>query len=170
MAADTALRENEVRQLLGTLSEAEGFRPRPYQDTKGVWTIGYGQTGPDVGPDSPPVTKAQALVRLERHLREAAEDAYELWCEKGGQDRVAWPNLPFGRRAALTVAVFQLGARGFGSFPNCWDALRDLNWRVAAAECLDSDWADETPYRALRVARMLLTGRFDTFIRPRFRR
>ena len=30
------------------IKQREGFKLRAYQDTRGIWTIGYGHTGPDV--------------------------------------------------------------------------------------------------------------------------
>lgn len=45
------------------IAEFEGFSARPYRDSGGVWTIGYGSTQ-DVGPLTKPVTREQALRRM----------------------------------------------------------------------------------------------------------
>lgn len=56
--------------IIEKLKQSERFRPNPYQDTEGVWTIGYGNTfladGSRVTENTPPVTKEQAntLMRL----------------------------------------------------------------------------------------------------------
>ena len=47
----------------------EGLRLVAYQDSKGVWTIGYGDTGPDVVKGLV-ITKAEAEERLQRRLVE----------------------------------------------------------------------------------------------------
>ena len=49
----------------------EGFRAKAYQDPVGVWTVGYGNTGWDVGP-STQVTEAEASVRLSNRLLNVA--------------------------------------------------------------------------------------------------
>lgn len=45
----------------------EGCRLSAYQDNAGVWTIGYGHTGPDVAPGMT-ITQAQAQALLSRDL------------------------------------------------------------------------------------------------------
>jgi lysozyme len=49
---------------LSLIEGFEGFSPTPYQDTVGVWTIGYGTTGADVSPLPQHVTRAQAGTLL----------------------------------------------------------------------------------------------------------
>lgn len=49
----------------------EGFRAEAYQDRGGVWTVGYGRTGPDVTADTT-TTRAAEEVWLEARLREEA--------------------------------------------------------------------------------------------------
>lgn len=49
--------------LMQFVKKHEGFRSKPYQDSAGVWTIGYGTTrigGKPVGPNTAPITEAQA--------------------------------------------------------------------------------------------------------------
>jgi lysozyme len=63
--------------LAGTLlSGLEGFRPKPYQDGKGVWTIGYGSTaladGSPVTSTTPPITQAAAAALRDRVLQQLA--------------------------------------------------------------------------------------------------
>ena len=59
-------------QGLSLLHGREGLRLQAYQDTKGIWTIGYGHTGPEVGPGL-------------TWTREQCEEAFVkdlAWCEK----------------------------------------------------------------------------------------
>lgn len=49
------------------IAEFEGFRSRPYRDAVGVWTIGYGSTR-GVGPNTPAISKTQALGRLKAEV------------------------------------------------------------------------------------------------------
>jgi lysozyme len=42
----------------------EGFRATPYKCLGGVWTQGYGSTGPHVTADSTPITEADANLLL----------------------------------------------------------------------------------------------------------
>ncbi len=57
---------------LALIKSFESFRARPYQDSGGVWTIGYGHTQ-DVTPESPPVMEEEA----EEFLREDLADAQD---------------------------------------------------------------------------------------------
>lgn len=50
----------------------EGLRRTAYQDSGGVWTIGYGHTGPDVTPGKT-ITDLQAEVLLRGDLRSAID-------------------------------------------------------------------------------------------------
>lgn len=48
----------------------EGFREQAYQDCAGVWTVGYGHTGPDVHPGRS-VTQFEAEALLRADMAEA---------------------------------------------------------------------------------------------------
>lgn len=57
------------------LSVLEGVRLHSYQDSVGIWTIGYGHTGPEVGPNQT-ITFTEALVHFEadtQHLFKMVE-------------------------------------------------------------------------------------------------
>lgn len=51
------------------IKEHEGLRLKAYKDSVGVWTIGYGDTGPDVV-EGLTITKEEAEERLKKRLRE----------------------------------------------------------------------------------------------------
>ncbi|MGR2662499.1 lysozyme [Chromobacterium haemolyticum] len=51
------------------IQKSEGLRLKAYQDSVGVWTIGYGHTGPDVTPGLV-ITQAQADALLARDLEQ----------------------------------------------------------------------------------------------------
>ena len=59
------------------ISRKEGFRPVAYQDIAGIWTIGYGHTGPDVYPGMT-VTHEQALALLIQDTAKAARAVNSL--------------------------------------------------------------------------------------------
>lgn len=57
------------------LSVLEGVRLHSYQDSVGIWTIGYGHTGPEVGPNQT-ISAGEALVHFEadtQHLFQMVE-------------------------------------------------------------------------------------------------
>lgn len=54
---------------IALIKEFEGLSLVSYRDfAKGIWTVGYGQTGPDIGPGME-ITEQQALDMLRAHLR-----------------------------------------------------------------------------------------------------
>lgn len=54
---------------LGLIKSFESLRLEAYQDSVGVWTIGYGHTGPEVGPGSK-MTETEAEQQLRRDVAE----------------------------------------------------------------------------------------------------
>lgn len=60
------------------LKPMEKFVATPYRDSGGVWTIGYGHTGPDVTGKSPRITEETARALLEQDMGEALAQAFEL--------------------------------------------------------------------------------------------
>jgi len=110
----------------------EGLLLTSYLDTIAsppVWTIGYGHTGPDVGPGQK-ISKARALVLLTRDLRTAARAV--------ARD-VSVP-LTTRQRIALISIYFNVGAGAMGAST----LVRKLNakdYHGAADEFLQWDHA-----------------------------
>ena len=107
------------------IANFEGFRSRPYRDAVGVWTIGYGSTR-GVGPNSRPVTKAQAMKRL----RNEVDATYGA--------SVNALDLPLSQQQfdALTSFVYNVGPGGISPTTGIGKALRARKWRKAADELL----------------------------------
>ncbi|QIS16593.1 glycoside hydrolase family protein [Nocardia arthritidis] len=97
--------------------EGNGKPGRPYyayQDTNGIWTIGYGHTGPDVKADPDyQITKEQA----EEYLRNDAG-----WAQDAVRGKVKTP-ITQAQFDALTSFTYNLGAGAFADS----DVLKLLN-------------------------------------------
>ena len=108
---------------IALLKRFEGLELEAYQDIAGVWTIGYGHTGPDVQPGMR-ITEREAEALLRRDLK-SRENAV---------DRLV--NVPLNQNEfdALVSFVYNVGAEAFRRST----ALRRLNRgaRLAAAEAL----------------------------------
>jgi lysozyme len=96
------------------VKQSEGCSLYAYQDPVGIWTIGYGHTGPEVKPDTS-WTEAQADAQLAADLQIACE---------GMLKEVRVP-LTQGQCDALTDFVFNLGAGNLRTST----LLRKLNMR-----------------------------------------
>lgn len=135
--------------VLANLRGAEGLRLKPYRDTKGKTTIGYGRNLDDHG-----ISKQEAELMLGNDLSAACADL-----DRNVPEWRAWP-LPAGN--AIAEMAFNLGWPRLSGFTQMLTACRDQDWKQAAAEALDSLWADETDGRkdgrpgdrALRIAGM----------------
>ena len=101
-----------ITQNIEALREHEGLRLVAYLDSVGVWTIGYGDTGPDVVKGLV-ITKAQAEERLRKRLREF----------EGYVNRAVKVKLTQNQFDALVSLVYNIGPTNFISST----LLRKLN-------------------------------------------
>lgn len=69
-----------------------------------------------------------------------------------------WNRLDLERQYALLDMCFQLGFNGLCGFKKMLEAMRWGKWDKAAAECLNSDYARQTPARAKRIASLIKEG------------
>lgn len=112
----------------------EGFSARPYRDPVGVWTIGYGSTR-GVGPNTPPITREQALARLKREVDEIYGAAVARVAKAVGL------TLKQGEFDALTSLVYNCGPGILDRGRTMGDALRSKNRRRIADAFLVYDKA-----------------------------
>lgn len=129
----------------------EGCKLKAYLDTRGIWTVGVGCTGPDIGPTT---------EWTQDHADAEFAHRYELAQQKAQVvvGTVTWLALNDVRKAILTDMAYQMGGAGLARFRNMLAAIRDQEWRKAADEMLDSDYAKQTPNRAERNAKMIVSG------------
>lgn len=64
-------------QWLELLKFEEGFRAKAYPDKGGVWTIGFGHTGPDVQRGQR-ITRERGVELLQEDMKEALQQAIGL--------------------------------------------------------------------------------------------
>jgi len=142
--------------ITGILKLEEGFRARPYNDSLGYVTIGYGTK---VHTDRLPaesflleVTPAQAELWLLRDLM-AIEKGIQNGMYSGIYEDAVEGNI--ARRAVILSMGYQMGYEGIRKFHMMWSALAMFNYDAAAAAMLHSKWAEQTPERAERHAALM---------------
>jgi len=135
--------------LMNYIKQEEGCRLKAYQDTRGIWTIGYGHTGPNVHPGMA-VTQDEAEDLLEHDLLMAqwgVEKAFP-WVE--GLDPV--------RKDAVVDICFNMGAHRFMGFHRAIAAMVQHDWQGAVKELRDSLWQHQVGRRADSIEARLLSG------------
>lgn len=133
------------QDLLKSIRRHEGWRDKAYQDSEGIWTIGYGTNLQELQ-----INKALGerwLVDKVVEAHEAAERFPEYEC----LDTVA-------RRNVFIEMIYNMGPSRVAGFKNMLQAIREGDWARAAEEMLDSRWADQVGVRATRLADSMLTG------------
>ena len=130
-----------VDSVVDSLTGEEGFRSKPYRDTRGYLSLGYG-TNLDVG-----ITKEQAEAMLRVAVKSTLRDLRRRWEPFDSQ--------PLQVQVRLLDAAYQLGVDGLLSFHKMLAAIEAGEWETAAKEALASKWDAETPKRAEALARVL---------------
>jgi len=135
-----------ARSASELIARHEGCRLKPYKDTLGVLTIGYGRNL-EHG-----VTRDEADMLMRNDLRRVrvAAEKHEWF---GGLSEV--------RQAVVLDMIFQLGAKGFSKFKKTRAKIAAKDFDEAADEMVRSVWArEQTPTRAKRLARMMREDRW----------
>lgn len=146
---------------LNALTQHEGLRTTAYQDVGGVWTVGYGHTGPDVKPNMV-ITEQRARELLRADIETAASAV---------RQSVKVP-LTQGQFDALTSFAFNIGAGGFRN-STVLQLLNQGDYDGAMQQLLQYDKARTGPNGELQQVPGLTSRRqaeaqmFYASIRPR---
>lgn len=130
------------------LTRDEGLRLKPYTDSVGKLTVGVGRNLTDVG-----LSHDEAMMLLRNDIAHAANLLKKVfpWTE----------SLDEARRGALINMSFNMGVAGLAGFHNFLAKLQAGDYPGAAAEMLDSKWAEQVGPRAQRLSRQIETGEWQ---------
>ncbi len=125
----------DFKALIERIGVNEGFRSKPYQCTEDVWTIGHGLTW---------LTEEESLTILSGRI-----SGLHL---KLLDDLDWYKDMPPEVQGVIIEMCYQIGFSGFCKFKKAIAHMKDVNWKGAAKEMLDSKWHRQTPERSEQLA------------------
>ena len=156
-------------RILAMLRREEGYAKKlpdggcaAYQDTKGIWTIGYGYNLESHG-----YSKAEAAkVVWTRAQADAALAAEADAAIAQVRAEIPWASeLSDARHAVLVCMAYQMGIDGLRQFVRTLPMIRDGRYQDAADNMLLSKWArSDSQARAHRAAEMMVSGEFAPWV------
>ncbi|MCL1485137.1 glycoside hydrolase family protein (plasmid) [Marinobacter sp. M3C] len=132
------------RLLTSQLERHEGLRLKPYLDTVGKLTVGFGRNLDDVG-----ISRGEAELMLKNDI-----DKVELQLNEVDEYR----SLDSIRQTVIANMCFNLGFNGLMHFKRMWKAIGKQKYAAAAREMLDSKWANQVGARAVELSEIMRTG------------
>ena len=146
--------------IISLLNFEEGYSEKPYYCSAGYPTIGIGKR---IGPKGAPLSNYQftasrqlAAVWLSEELQQKVADM-----STHANITAAMASCNDARKAILISMAYQMGADGLAKFANTLKAVAEQRWGDAANGMLNSAWAKQTPNRAKRHAKQMLTGEWS---------
>lgn len=152
-----------MSKLEDSIIEHEAVMAKPYPDSEHLWTVGAGRCL-----EKNPLTPEEWKYLLDRKLITVSL-SYEgsMWlldrdlaastaaCERSFS---FWPTLDEMRREVLIEMVYQMGIAKVREFVDMLAAIRNHDYKGAAAAGRDSLWAKQTPNRAHELMQRLEDG------------
>ena len=149
-----------MADIISLLNYEEGFSAKPYYCSAGYPTIA---TGKRIGPKGAPLSNYQftaskqlAAVWLSEELQQKVADM-----STHANITAAMAACNDARKSILISMAYQMGADGLAKFTNTLKAVAEQRWNDAANGMLNSSWAKQTPNRAKRHAKQMLTGEWS---------
>lgn len=147
-----------MTELETQLVDMEGEILHAYQDHLGFWTIGVGHLIDKRRGGSIPQSISRQLLAMDIREKSAAVMKALPWTT----------GLDYIRFAALVNMAFQMGVFGLLGFPKMLLHVQHRRWQAAHDEAIkiytekhDDEWPEQTPGRANRVAKQILTGEWQ---------
>ena len=131
------------------IREHEGFIAKPYLDSLGKATIGYGHliTEEDNFEEGKEYSKDELLKLFDKDFAKA---------EMGADQLVGHiQELHIEAKNIVTEMVFQLGTQGVRNFKNMIAALEARDYQKASMEMLDSRWHAQTTNRCENLSKIM---------------
>ena len=133
-----------MQKLVENLKRHEGLRLKPYLCPEGKITIGFGRNLEDMG-----ISEKEAEMLLMSDIQRCYEEL----------DVFSWfHDLDQVRQEAMVNMLFNLGLPTFLEFKRTLKFMAEGAYSQAAAEMLDSKWANQVGDRAKELAYMVDTG------------
>lgn len=130
----------------------EGVRAQVYKDSLGLWTIGIGRLVDPAIPGSG-LRQDEIQYLFNNDLDDRIESLFT---------KLPWMHdLNEARQGVLLNMSFQMGVSGLLKFKNTLELIRTDKYVEAATAMLQSLWAKQTPKRAARLAKQMLTGEWQ---------
>lgn len=123
----------------------EGYRQKPYTDTTGNITIGYGHNLTALG-----LSDKIIEAIFDEDVTVAYFTALKLF--------PSFKKLGVPRQGVLMNMAFNLGEGGLSKFKRMRVAIEAGQWDKAAAAMLDSKWAKQVGARATELAAIMRAG------------
>jgi len=130
----------------------EGFRDKPYKDTEGVSTIGYGFNLEDESVSS--LISEDVKLGKQPLSREKADEIFPILYERAENDakkflgEEEYINLDGVRQGILTDMAYNLGLPKLSKFVKMKEALKEGDFKEASREMVDSKWFTQVGDRA----------------------
>lgn len=151
---------HQDKHLVDFIAVNEGLRLKPYQDSEGVWTIGYGY---NMEANGIPAWLARQIIEGRPITREqGAKLLIDEIANCISQARRIIPNFADIDRARQFVIVdmcYNLGATGFSRFTSTIAAIIAGRYGQAAKHMSDSLWYRQVGDRAKRNVRIMRSGK-----------
>ena len=146
--------------IVSLLRYEEGFKEKPYFCSEGYPTIG---TGIKLGPKGAALSNYQITISKEVDAVWMAEIIKQKVAEMSVNQGItaAMSSCNDARKSILISMAYQMGADGLAKFNNTLKAVAEQRWNDAANGMLNSSWAKQTPNRAKRHAKQMLTGEWS---------
>ena len=119
-----------TKEGLAKLKDHEGLRLKPYSDTAGKLTIGWGRNLTDTG-----ISYEEAEFLRDNDIARHTAEARSNFDWFDGLSPV--------RQDVVVELIFNMGIGGFSTFHNMIEAIVQGNWHQAAWELSNSMWAGQ---------------------------
>lgn len=136
---------NILSNLEGQLKKYEGLSLKPYRDTLGKLTIGYGRNLDDNG-----IRESEADGMLQNDMYDALVQAKQVITN--------FDSLPILRQVVIVNMIFNLGLNKFLEFKKTIAAVNNNDFKTAAAEMRNSRWYIQVGKRAEELCELMLKG------------
>jgi len=127
------------------LKKHEGLRTKPYRDSMGIMTIGYGRNLESRG-----ITESEAEMMLDNDIK---------WFTRQLQWELPWfDSKPEIVKTVLVNMSFNLGVGGLLGFKNTLRMIEEGKYNEASESMLKSMWAKQVGGRAVELSNLLKTA------------
>lgn len=143
--------DDSARLLEQQLRRDEGEKLYAYRDHLGYLTIGVGRLIDKRKGGG--ISKEESAILLANDIRCKTSELVE---------RLPWvKQLSPARRGVLINMAFQMGVDGLLGFKNTLQMIKEGRYEEASRAMLNSLWAQQTPERAVRLARQMATDKWQ---------